>query len=176
MKSKIILATSGALSVVALMALSLVTPSQSQAPDAASKLAHDGAVNASVGSFQSEVASNKHWNTISSSDARLSTAIAATDVASGRSLLGQRGAMQGTVTSIHIPSSNSITIVRFGRQRNDALMAVVRPTDYTKFPPLSGLEGQKVLIEGLFEIYHNRHDEDLIEVVLNDPSQVSIVR
>lgn len=181
MKPKLILATSGALSVVALIVLSLATPSQSQiqARDARLRAAQSGATGASpasVGPFQSEVAADKQWNTTSSSDARLSTAIAATDIARGRSLVGQRGAIQGTVTDIFIPPGNSVMIVNFGNSRGDALMAVVKSSNYAKFPPLSKLEGKKVLIEGQFEIYRNRDKNEVIEIVLSDPNQVSVVR
>jgi hypothetical protein len=191
MKPKIILTASGTLSILALLALSFAAPSESEierrnsqlkvaqgtANGASETKSPTGTPDTLVGPFQSEVALvDKQWNTIPSSDTKLSQAIEASDLTRGRGLVNQHGAFQGTVSSIYISPSNSITVLNFGARRGEALMAVVYPQNYSKFPDLAGLQGKKVLVEGQFIVYRNGSKEELVEIILTDLNQISIVR
>src|SRR5207249_2751312 len=70
-----------------------------------------------------------------------------------KKLIGKPAAFRGTVSTVFSPSSHSITILGFASNRRLALHAVVRPSDYRKFPDLSTLQGKEVLITGTFSTY-----------------------
>lgn len=119
-------------------------------PDAASKTAKFGSVKAA--------------------DASVSNAIDAHDLKAAGGMVGKSGAFKGTVTKLYTPKSGALVIINFDRDFKTALTAVIKKSNFSKFPDLSKLEGKKVLITGKFVSFH-----DATEIDLEDPADIKII-
>ena len=56
------------------------------------------------------------------------------------------------------------------RNFREALVAVLRPTDYAKFPKMDALLDKRVLVQGKFVLYEERP-----EIELTKPTQIKII-
>jgi hypothetical protein len=121
---------------------------------------------------QAEVAAkNKTFGTIAATDAKVKGALAAKDLAKAKKLTGKPGAFIGTVVKVFTPKSNKIVILNFAENYKEALTAVVKGSDFAKFPNLETLKGKKVLISGKFVEY-----KESVEIELTSPDQVKVIK
>ncbi|MEP6946892.1 MAG: hypothetical protein ABJA02_13305 [Acidobacteriota bacterium] len=140
------------ITIAAMFIVSLAFTAMAQNPqaDAASKTAKFGSVKAA--------------------DASFTGAIDAHDLKSAAGMVGKTGAFKGTITKLFSPKGGSLVIINFDRDYKTALTAVVKKSNFAKFPDLSTLEGKKVLITGKFTSFH-----DATEIDLTDPADIKIV-
>jgi hypothetical protein len=122
-------------------------------------------------SSQSELASKTVTFEKIDKDSEIYTnAVEAHDFTKAKEQLDKKGAMRGTVAKIFEPRGNSMAIVNFDAKYQSALTAVVRKSDFSKFPDLKKLVGKPVVISGKFIDYQGRP-----EFVLTSPDQIKLV-
>ena len=120
---------------------------------------------------QSQAASKTaKFETIAKTDAAIKSALDAHDLKPAAGLVGKSGSFTGTVTKIFTPKSGSIVILNFDQDYKTALTAVVKRSDWGKFPDLAKLEGKKVVVSGKFVDFHGA-----TEIDLTAPDQIKIV-
>lgn len=127
-------------------------------------------------SQQWTVSAGGQFTSISPNDAFLKKPIDATDLDTARSKVNQDGAITGTVAKVSGARSNELTIISFTPKLHDAVVAVVKSSDYPRFPPLNSLQGQKVLVTGKFDLYKSKKGRVTPQINLTDASQVNIVK
>ena len=120
------------------------------------------------GPTQASVASSKPFGLAKLSD--VAKAIDAKDLKSAVALEGKKGTLQGTVSNVFCPRSNSVVILDFAEEYNDAVTVVVFAKDFKKFPDLTKLNGKHVLLTGKFKAYHDKP-----EVEISEPKDISIL-
>ena len=121
---------------------------------------------------QSESASKSaKFATVKAADSALKDAVPAKDLAGAKKLVGKPGKFVGVVAKVYSPQTNGIVILNFDKNYRTALTAVLRPTDFAKFPDMKSLEGKKVLVSGKFVAY-----KEQVEIELTDPAQIKIVQ
>lgn len=125
----------------------------------------------SVKEQQKSLAANVSFSFISPSDARLSGALKATDIAKAKALFQQPGAFVGAVTNVRSSPSNSKVVLDFAVPYQMAVQATVKPENFSKFPDLSSLIGKKVFVSGVFVPHSNR-----AEIGMTEPKQLELVR
>jgi hypothetical protein len=111
------------------------------------------------------------FTTISAADKSVTGALKATDLEGAKKRTGKAGAFTGTVTKVFAPKSNALVILNFASDYRTAVTAVVRQRSFSTFPPLTSLEGKKVLISGKVSNYKNQP-----EIELTSLSQIKIVK
>ncbi len=108
------------------------------------------------------------WGKISKTDAAYKSAVDAHALEDALKLVDKDGGFKGTVTKVFEP--RGLAIVEFDENYRNALTAVVRGTNFSKFPVLTNLVGKDVLVTGKFIKF-----QDKAEIVLDDPKQVKLV-
>ena len=73
-------------------------------------------------------------------------------------------------TKIFEASDGDLLILNFDADYKTAVSAVLRKTEYSKFPDIHLLDSTEVVVTGKF-IYHGR-----VEIVLTDPKQIAVVK
>lgn len=114
---------------------------------------------ASKGTFKTEPA------------AKASKALAATDLKTALSLVGKKGSFQGTVTDTYAPDGDGILFVDFAKNYRTTISAVLFAKSYSKFPEMSTLDGQHILVSGTFASHEGRP-----QIILDDPKQITILK
>jgi len=127
-------------------------------------------------SAQWTAANSTQFSTINHNDASIKKPIDATNISAAAAQLNQDGAIIGTVLRVSGAWDNEVTIIRFTEHKSDGVIAVVHSKDYTQFPPLNSLQGQKVLITGKFSLYKSQKGVESPQISLTDASQASIVK
>ncbi len=120
---------------------------------------------------QAELAAKTDFATVAASDAAVTKAAEARDLAAVRKLLGKEGAFQGTVARVFTSEGSGILILHFHQNAREAVTAVLKPPAYAKFPDMKTLQGKRVLVRGRFAEFRGQ-----VEVELTEPGQVKIVR
>jgi hypothetical protein len=119
---------------------------------------------------QSEVAARQSFGTIAASDSAVRGALAAKDLEEAKKRVGKAGSFTGKVVKVFAPKSHSIVILNFAENYKEALTAVLRAANFSRFPDMNELKGKKVLITGTFSEYKGAP-----QIVLTQPSQVKIL-
>jgi DNA/RNA endonuclease YhcR with UshA esterase domain len=123
------------------------------------------------GSPQSEVASSKAmFGVVTAEDASVAKAIIATDLRSAASMQDKQGAFKGIVAKVFAPNSGTIVILNFDKNYKNALTAVLRKANFSKFPDLQSLDGKMILVTGKFVNY-----KGAMQIELTDPAQIKII-
>jgi hypothetical protein len=106
---------------------------------------------------------------VAKTDETYKSALDAHAIADAVKLVDKDGAFKGTVAKIFEP--RGLAIVEFDANYRSALTAILRGTNFSKFPALTNLVGKDVLMTGKFIKYR-----DSAEIVLEDPKQVKVVQ
>lgn len=93
---------------------------------------------------------------------QLQGAIAATDLAAAKKLLGKNALFVGRVTTVFTPKSGSIVLLNFASDYKKALVGAVKAADFAKFPPLQSLKNRKVALRGRVISYRGRPEIELV--------------
>jgi hypothetical protein len=126
---------------------------------------------AQEGKSQADLASkSSKFDTVASADASVKSAMDAHELKKAAAMVGKTGSFMGTVTKVFTPNSGSVVILNFDKNYKDALTAVVKRSEFGKFPDLNKLDGKHLLITGKFVDFHGA-----TEIDLTDPSQVKII-
>ena len=120
---------------------------------------------------QHEVAAKTEFAMVAPGDGSVKKALAASDLAGARKLIGKEGAFEGRVVEVFAPGSYGLVILNFNERYQSALTAVVFASRFSKFPDLAGLKDKRVLISGKFTEYKGRPQIELI-----DPAQIKIIK
>lgn len=120
---------------------------------------------------QSDLASKTaKFGTIAKTDDAVKSALEAHDLKAAAGLVGKSGSFAGTVTKIFTPKSGSLVILNFDKDYKTALTAVIKRSDWSKFPDLAKLEGKKVVVSGKFVDFRGA-----TEIDITGPDQIKIV-
>jgi hypothetical protein len=111
------------------------------------------------------------FETVAKSDKAYTGAIDAHDLSAAGKMVGHSGAFKGKVAKLFTPRGGSVAIINFDSDYKSALTAVVKKSDFSKFPELSQLDGKEVVVSGEFSEYKGS-----TQILLSDPKQVAIVK
>ena len=121
---------------------------------------------------QSSAASKSaKFQNVTKTDALYTGALDAHDKSGAEKLIGKSGAFKGTVTKAFTPRSGGIVILNFDDDYKSAMTAVVKKSDFSKFPDLTQIIGKEVVISGKFMDFKGSP-----EIELSDPKQVALVK
>jgi len=121
---------------------------------------------------QSSAASKSaKFQNVAKTDALYTGALDAHDKSGAEKLIGKSGAFKGTVTKAFTPRSGGIVILNFDDDYKSAMTAVLKKSDFSKFPDVSDLVGKEVVISGKFMDFKGSP-----EIELSDPKQVALVK
>jgi len=121
---------------------------------------------------QSSAASKSaKFQNVAKTDALYTSALDAHDKAGAEKLIGKTGAFKGTVTKAFTPRSGGIVILNFDDDYKSAMTAVLKKSDFSKFPDVSDLVGKEVVISGKFMDFKGSP-----EIELSDLKQVALVK
>jgi DNA/RNA endonuclease YhcR with UshA esterase domain len=110
------------------------------------------------------------FETVAKTDATVTPAIDAHELAKAQALVGKTGTFKGTVAALFSPRTGTVLILNFDAKYKSALTAVVKRTDFGKFPELAKLEGKQVLVTGPFTDFRGA-----TQIELTSPDQIKIV-
>lgn len=110
------------------------------------------------------------FGSVSKNDELYKTALDAHELAEGIKKTDQTGAFKGTVTKIFEERDGDMLILNFDPQYRNAMCAVLKNSDFPKFPDVKTLVGKEVIISGKFIAYQNRP-----EILLTAPDQIKVV-
>jgi DNA/RNA endonuclease YhcR with UshA esterase domain len=86
--------------------------------------------------------------------------------------IGQVATVEGVVAEIHrAQSGKAIFIDIGGRYPNNTFVAVIFKDDISKFSSVDSLAGKTIDVTGQIKEYQGRP-----EIILNDPSQIKIIK
>jgi len=121
---------------------------------------------------QSSAASKSaKFQSIAKTDALYTGALDAHDKAGAEKMVGKSGAFKGTVTKAFSPKSGGLVILNFDDDYKTAMTAVLKKSEFSKFPDLSKLVGEEVVVSGKFMDFKGSP-----EIELNDPKQIALVK
>ena len=86
-------------------------------------------------------------------------------------LIGKAGSFKGTVSKAFTPRNGGLVILNFDDDYKSAMTAVLKKSDFAKFPDLSELVGKEVVVSGKFMDFKGSP-----EIELSDPKQVALVK
>ena len=151
-----------AAAIVVLITLSGATTSRAQDGDSR-KNSHE--------SQKSSASKSAKFETVAKADKLYTGAIDAHDLSKASKMVGQDGAFRGKVAKLYTSRTGSVVSLNFDEDYKSALTAVVKASDFSKFPDLSQLEGKHVVISGTFSEFKGNP-----QILLTDPKQISIVK
>jgi hypothetical protein len=111
------------------------------------------------------------FDTVAKTDALYTGAMDAHDKDAAEKMVGKKGAFKGTVTKAFTPRSGGIVILNFDDDYKTAMTAVLKKSDFSKFPDVSKLVGQEIVVSGKFIDFKGSPEIELI-----DPKQIAIVK
>ncbi len=120
---------------------------------------------------QASLAAKTAFVTLAPTDPALAKATAANHLEAVRKLSGKESTLEGTVAKVYVADGNGIVILNFSKNFREAATAVVKPSNYAKFPDLLTLNGKKVSVTGRVREFRGRP-----EIELTDAAQVKIVK
>jgi hypothetical protein len=121
---------------------------------------------------QSSAASKSaKFETVMKTDALYTAALDAHDKAGAEKLIDKKGSFKGTVTKAFSPRGGGLVILNFDDDYKTALTAVLKKSDFSKFPDVSQLVGKEVVVSGKFIDFKGNP-----EIELTDPKQVAVVK
>ena len=111
------------------------------------------------------------FETVAKTDKAYTVAIDAHDKTGAAKLIGLDGAFKGTVIKLFTPRTGGILILNFDSDYKTALTAVLKKSDFSKFPDMSQLEGKEIVVSGKFADFKGG-----AQIVLSDPKQIAVVK
>ena len=122
-------------------------------------------------SQKSVVSKTAKFETVAKTDKAYTSAIDAHDKSTADKMVGKDGAFRGKVAKLFSPRGGSVLILNFDSDYKTALTAVLKKSDFSKFPDMSQLEGKEIVVSGKFSDFKGS-----AEIVLTDPKQILIVK
>jgi hypothetical protein len=120
---------------------------------------------------KSKSSKKAEFATVSSSDASYKDAVDAKDLTKASAMVGKEGTLRGTVAKVYTPKSGAVMILNFARDYKTAVTAVVKKSNFDKFPNLDKLEGAEIIVSGKFADF-----KGATEVEITSPDQIKIVK
>ena len=121
---------------------------------------------------QSSAASKSaKFETAAKTDVVYTGALDAHDKQAAEKMIGKNGAFKGTVTKIFAPRGGNLVILNFDDNYKTAMTAVLKKSDFAKFPDVSTLVDQEVVVSGKFIDYKGSP-----EIELSDLKQIAVVK
>ena len=121
--------------------------------------------------LQKEVASKTaSFGTITKADEAYQKARDAHDLTGAQKVVGQTGSFKGIVTKLFEERDGDLVILDFDTNYRSALTAILRNSDFPKFPDMRSLEGKEVVVTGKFTEYQGR-----AQVEITEPGQIKLV-
>jgi hypothetical protein len=111
------------------------------------------------------------FGTVAKTDAIYTGALDAHDKEGAVKLTGKKGAFKGTVSKVFAPRGGNIVILNFDDNYKTAMTAVLKKSDFSKFPDVSKLVDQEIVVSGKFIDYKGSP-----EIELSDVKQIAIVK
>jgi hypothetical protein len=122
--------------------------------------------------LQAAVASKTaRFATVDKADTIYKTALDAHDFDGAHKLVGQTGALKGTVSKFFEERDGDLVIFDFDPNYKTAMTAILRNPDFPKFPDIHALEGKEIVVTGKFIDYRGK-----AQLVLTDPEQIKLVK
>jgi thiol-disulfide isomerase/thioredoxin len=144
---------------------------ESAAVSAALKKFQDSRAHSFFALLPTTVATNASFGGVSKIAPQYQAALDAHDLTGALKLVGQTGAFKGTVDRIYEPESGSVLVLNFDPQYLTATTAVLKRTDFDKFPDVHTLVSNEVLVSGKFSVHKGRP-----EIQLTEPDQIKLVK
>jgi len=116
-----------------------------------------------------EASTNASFGSITATDATYKSALDAHALDDALKMVDKDGAFKGTVAKVYEP--RGLAIVEFDANYRTALTAIVRGTNFSKFPVLTNLIGKDVVVTGKFVKFR-----DAAQIVLEKPEQIKVVK
>jgi hypothetical protein len=129
------------------------------------------AANAQDSPQSSAASKSAKFETVAKTDALYTGAIDAHDKASAEKLIDKKGSFRGTVTKAFTTKGGGIVILNFDEDYKTALTAVLKKSDFSKFPDVSQLVGKEIVVSGKFIDFKGNP-----EIELTDPKQIAVVK
>jgi len=98
-------------------------------------------------------------------------ALDAHDLAGTLKLVGQEGSFRGTVSKFFEERDGDLIVFDFDPNFRTAITAVLKNSDFPKFPDVKMLEGKEIVVSGKFVDFHGK-----AQIQLTDPKQIRIVK
>jgi hypothetical protein len=121
-------------------------------------------------SQKSAASKSAKFEMVSKTDKAYTSAIDAHDLSKATKMLGQEGAFRGKVAKLYTSRTGTIVSLNFDDDYKTALTAVVKGSDFSKFPDLSQLDGKQVVVSGTFSEFKGNP-----QILLTDPKQIAVV-
>lgn len=137
----------------------------------AQKPAEKSGANPAKPTQASLAAKGKSFGTIAATDAEVTGATKADDLAAAKKQVGKSAAFVGNVAKVFTLKSNSIVLLNFAKDYKTALVGAVKAEDFAKFPDLKTLEGKRVLLTGKVIDFKGQP-----EVELTSPDGIKVIR
>ncbi len=109
--------------------------------------------------------------TVEKTDPIYKNALDAHDFDGAHKLVGQSGALKGTVSKFFEERDGDLVIFDFDPNYKTAMTAILRNPDFPKFPDIHTLEGKEIVVTGTFIDYRGK-----AQIVLTDPEQIKLVK
>jgi hypothetical protein len=120
---------------------------------------------------QWEVATKAPLGTIRPDDPAVARALDARDLEAAKKLAGKEATVIGTVDRVFVSEGNSVVVLNFDRNFRNAVSVALQPENYTKFPDVRTLTGQRLLVTGKVGDFQGRPQIELLR-----PEQVKIIK
>jgi hypothetical protein len=122
--------------------------------------------------LQNTVASKTaKFDSVSKTDELYVNALDAHKLEDAHKKIGQQSAFKGTVSKVYEERDGDLIILDFDPQYRTALVAVLKNSDFPKFPVVRELDGKEIVVSGTFVDYQGK-----AQIALTDPSQIKIVK
>src|SRR6267378_1420411 len=109
--------------------------------------------------------------TVEKTDSIYKNALDAHDFDGAHKLVGQSGALKGTLSKFFEERDGDLVIFDFDPNYKTAMTAILRNPDFPKFPDIHTLEGKEIVVTGKFIDYRGK-----AQIVLTDPEQIKLVK
>ena len=92
--------------------------------------------------------------TVSKTDPLYTNALDAHDLAGAKKLVGQSGSFKGIVSKLFEERDGDLVVLDFDPNYRTALTAVLKNSDFPKFPDIHLLDGKEIVVSGKFVDFH----------------------
>lgn len=97
---------------------------------------------------QEMMAASGAFPVVKMGDPKVKSALFSSDLVKARKLIGKTVSVVGTVDKVYLPKSNGVVLLNFAKDYKAALVGAVMSKDFGKFPPLTALQGKKIVMTG----------------------------
>jgi hypothetical protein len=111
------------------------------------------------------------FKTIAKDDPLYKNALDAHNLDGAHKLVGKEGSFKGTVDRLFEAGGGDMVVFDFDPNFRTALTAVLKKTEFPKFPVIKELTGKEIVVSGKFAEYHGK-----AQIELSDPKQIRVVK